>query len=483
MFKQFFKDSAVYGLSSILSRGISVILLPIYTRVFSPADYGNIEILTVTAALVNLTVALEISQGVARHYSDAETKRDKIAYASTALWFTVFMYSVFVVITFLLSKPLSKWILETSYHQNILRIWALSSLTNGIFYILQNQLRWQLQSKHYSITSIVYTLASAGMTVFLILVLDYGVIGVFYGLIAGGITGSLLALIFAKGSYKLIFDWHKCKEMLSFAAPLVPSSIAVFVSLYIDRIAIKELMTFDDLGLYGIGFRFASVVGILLIGFQSALTPLIYSNYQKPNTPDELSRIFSYFLALTLPFILGLAVFSNEILIIFTTPEYYSASQVIPLLAVAILLSNMYIFAPGLSIAKKTKLIATINIISAVVNTVLNFTLIPFLGISGAALATLISHLLAFSLYMIISQRFYFVPHKWKKIIISTIIVVIFFLICSGLEYVIKLSLYVTIISKAFLVVCGISLLIWLLIGAQEIRSLIKRVFLQVSPS
>ena len=79
MLKQFFKDSFIYGLSNVITRGIALILLPLYTQVFSPADYGVIEILSIVATIVNLIVALEISQAVALYYADADTESDKIA--------------------------------------------------------------------------------------------------------------------------------------------------------------------------------------------------------------------------------------------------------------------------------------------------------------------------------------------------------------------------------------------------------------------
>jgi O-antigen/teichoic acid export membrane protein len=98
----------------------------------------------------------------------------------------------------------------------------------------------------------------------------------------------------------------------------------------------------------------------------------------------------------------------------------------------------MYIFAPGLSIAKKMTLFATINIVGGLLNTTLNFTLIPFLGIFGAGWANLISSGIVFMLYMIFSQRYYFVPHAWKQLGLATLLsiggVVIIFILLRLVE-------------------------------------------------
>jgi peptidoglycan biosynthesis protein MviN/MurJ (putative lipid II flippase) len=165
---------------------------------------------------------------------------------------------------------------------------------------------------------------------------------------------------------------------------------------------------------------------------------------------------------------------------VFTTPDYYPASQVIPFLALAIALSSMYIFAPGLGIAKKTKHIAVISIITALVNTALNFTFIPFLGNRGAAFATLISSLLAFSAYMIMSQKLYYVPHKWADIIMATVVAMIFALLGLGFGELMPLSFIGAIIGKVFLVSCSTLLIAYFLIGAQEMKTLTRKLALQV---
>jgi O-antigen/teichoic acid export membrane protein len=481
MLKQFFKDSFIYGLSNVITRGIALILLPLYTQVFSPADYGVIEILSIVATVVNLIVALEISQAVALYYADADTESDKVAYVSTALWFSMAMYGLFVLAALWFSEPLSLWILESDSSQFIFQIAVLSMWSTGIFYFLQSQLRWQLLPKHYAVSSILFTLVSAGTTVVLVLVSGSGVIGVFYGLLVGGIIGGAMAWYFARRSYKLIFNWRKCKQLLSFSIPLVPSGMAVFVSLYIDRFAIKELMTLSDVGLYGVGYRIASVVWLLLFGFESALTILIFHNYRKATTPNELAKIFRYFLALILPIIVGLAMFSLDVLRIITTPDYYPAWQVIPLLAIAILLSNMIVFAPGLELARKTPYIAAISIATALLNAALNFALIPLLGISGAALATLTSAAVSFSLYMILSQKLYFVPHEWGRITVSVVVALFVGLVGILLGAGTELPLIVTTPIRIVLIVVGVLLIAWLLVGAQEVRSLIKSLTQKIS--
>jgi len=226
---------------------------------------------------------------------------------------------------------------------------------------------------------------------------------------------------FTRDLYRFTFDRHKLAEMLRFSLPLVPSSVGVFVTLYIDRVAIKELMTVADVGVFGIGYRVASVVSLLVIGVQLAVTPLIFSRYRDPEAPAALAQIFRAFVGMSLIVAVAMSIFALEILTVVTTPEFYAGAVVVPLLAPALLLSAMYVFAPGLGIAKRSGIQALIMIAGAVLNTVLNFLFIPVWGIVGAAAATLASAGAVLAVYMIVSQRLYHVPHAWGAMAVAAV--------------------------------------------------------------
>jgi len=213
-----------------------------------------------------------------------------------------------------------------------------------------------------------------------------------------------------------VFSVQKLREMLSFSLPLVPSSIAVYLALYVDRIAINELMTLGDVGIYGVGARIASVVALLMMGFQGALTPLVLQNYSNPSTPVELARIFRYFCAFALPFVLLLGLFSHELVWLFATPDYYGAREVIPILGLSTLIAGMYVFAPGLFIRRKTWVFAMINTLAALANLGLNVVLIPLAGIVGASFSTLTTAIVGFASFLALSQSLYPVPHDWVRI-------------------------------------------------------------------
>lgn len=417
MLKAFLKDSAIYAVPAFISRGLSLFLVPLYTRVLSPADYGSLDLLTVFAGIINLTIALEVSQGVARFYAAEQDQVRKMLYASSSFWFTLGCYTVFAVLMLLNTKTLSALImgqqgLETAFKIGIVYIWI-----NGLFYLIQNQFRWELRSKNYAVISLLMSFVTAGVSVWLAYCLRWGLEGLLTGMVAGSLVGTGLGLWRLRNSFRFRFDGVRLYEMLSFSTPLVFSGVAVWISLYIDRIMINHFLSIDEVGLYGIGYRMASIAGLLMIGFQGALTPLVYTHYQEADTPRQLSRIFRLFLVFALFVFLGLSLFTSDILRLLTTESFYGSAVVVVYLVPAKLLASMYIFAPGIGIAKKTHLLIWINCAGALLNVALNFLLIPRLGIIGAGLATMLGYLAVFALYMTISQRLYHVPHHWRPIL------------------------------------------------------------------
>jgi O-antigen/teichoic acid export membrane protein len=465
------RDSAIYGLSSVLARGISLLLLPFYTRVLTPSDYGLVDLATVFASLVNLTVALEVSQGLARHVPEARSERDKTSYASTALWFTVAAYTAFALVAFALPGPFARLVFDSERHAAILRLAVVQVWANGIFYLVHGQLRWELRPVQHTVVNIVFTVVAIAATVALVLAYQMGAAGVIIGQTIGYLAGTALALVYARARFRIVFDWDRCREMLRYSVPLVPSSIAVFVAGYIDRIAIKELLTLHDVGIYGVSYRLSVPMLLVLSGFQSAMTPLIITHYREADAPRAVARMFSSFLILALTAWAGLALFGREVLAVFTTPNYYAANMLIPLLAPALILSGMYIFAPGLAIAKHTKTMGAIGIANAVVNTALNFSLIPILGIAGAALATCISAAMAFGAFMILSQRRYPVPHDWTAIglavAVTAAVVIINAMWLDGYALSIALAL-----TKGLLLAAALSVSALLLIGPSGLQSM-----------
>lgn len=463
MLKAVLRDSLIYGLASVISKGLAVFLLPLYTRVLSPSDYGAYELLITLGVLANLVIALEISQGLARYWGDAQESVTRVRLASTSLWFTVLMYGFFLAGGLLAAQQLNALILGDVRYLDAFRLGIAFIAMNGIYYLLLNQFRWELRSKAYALASAVYGLFTLLFALIFCVWLNHGLVGVMQAQLLAALFAGLLCLWLLRHTFAWVFDLHQLRAMLRFSAPLVPAGLAIFISLYINRFALNHFGNLEDVGHFGIGSRIASLAALLMLGIQAALTPLIYQHYRDPQTPGQIARLFSWFMAVALAGCLFLALFARELLMLFAPPEFMAGAALVGVLAPSLLLSQMYIFAPGIAIAKKTHWQLWVTLLSAAASVAGNWLLVPLWGIWGAALATLLASLLFFLCWLTLSQRLYRIPYAWRALLLASLS----FVVCAGMGVQLEamgLALYVTLLLKGLLmcvllglvVVCGL---------------------------
>jgi O-antigen/teichoic acid export membrane protein len=417
MLKQLLRDSVFYILPRVVAGAVGIILVPLYSRFLPPAEYGVVDLLSLFSSFISVTVALEIAQGVAIYFAEAQTDEEKSLLASTAFWFSLTAYSLFLVVALIFSAPLSAWLIGSTGTETIFRLGSVSIWLHSIYYLAGVFLRWQLRPRQYALVQVIYTLIYAGSSILLVAVLRTGVIGVVVGQIVGALVGAVLVLRFNRGLYRRVFDRVRLAAMLRFSIPLVPSSLGVIADAYVDRIALRALMTLADIGVYGLGLRIASFINIFMLALQTALSPLVIIRQREPDTPAQLARVFHFFVAAALLVFLGLSLYAPELFALFIAPAYWDAIPLIPWLVPATLLSNMHVFAPGTIIAKRTAIFSAINVGGALLNLALNFALIPLIGIQGPAVATFIAAAAAFLAHLYYNQKYYPVPYQWGRVL------------------------------------------------------------------
>lgn len=421
MLRSFLKDSAYYGIATLLSRGVSFLLVPLYTHILSPSDFGSLDLLLGFANLITLTVALEVSQAAQRFYPDTidEFRRRKLF--STAFYFSAAAYLLFVVLAWPSAPQLASAVMGRPGLISVFRIGLIYVFMNGIYIFLLNQLRCELRSRAYSLASFSSSLITTIASVVLTLIAHQGLMGLVAAMAIGSTAGTVLTLCLVWKRFCIQFDTSLLKRLLRFSLPLVPSSLAVFVNTYVDRLLINLFLSTAEVGVYGFAIRVASLATILMVAFQASLTPLLYARYSEPGTPAQLARLFRWFVVCALIAIVVLAGCSSSLVHWFAPRGFSQAQMVIPLLALSLLMAQMYIFAPGPALQSKTHIFIAVNGGVALLNALLNLLMIPRLGLIGAALATGVASGAGFSAIMVFSQRLYPVPHRWASLAFASV--------------------------------------------------------------
>ncbi|WP_422445180.1 MULTISPECIES: oligosaccharide flippase family protein [unclassified Endozoicomonas] len=452
MLQLFLRDSLIYGLASILSRSLGLLLLPIYTRILEPQDYGVFDLITTAAVFINLVLALEIGQGLARYWNEVASKNQQIILASTAWWFSVFFGLIFLIFSFYYSEKLNKLIFNYESYLSIFKTACIFLYLNCLFYILLNQLRWDMQSKKYAAVSFINAALIFTLGITFSYYRNMGLLGIVTGQAFAALLSILLCLVLLRKSIILRLNFSKLVLMLKFSIPLVPAALATFITLYVNRLALNAYGSLDEIGIYGAASRLASVVAIMAFGVQSALTPLIYVNYKKARAPSDISSIFHVFLAVSLLLTLIMSVYASEILIIMVGHDYSGAVALIPYLTIGLLFSQLYPFFPGITIHKKTIWQLIVSILTATVSFILNYSLVPIYGMLGAAISMLVSYIFFLSFWVFLSQKLYPINIRWKDTFITlfTYLLVIFLSVKLS-EFIV--SYYLLFLIKTLLVI------------------------------
>lgn len=455
MLKKLIKDSLLYTFSSVITKGINFFLIPILTLYLTPRDYGILDMFNIFISLIGVSVGFELNQGLAR-YTSQSSLAEKTKYISSVLIFTIVIYAIFLLVCLMLYDEVNALITGDASTLNIFFLVLIILLPSRLNYILKAQLKWDLRPKAHVLISTAYSLLMSLFIYITVAIYNLGVVGYYYSQIIV-VSLSLIAVVVLNRKYlSLYFSMKEFQKIFSFSFPLVLSSVTLILATYIDRIMIRSHLDLTEVGIYGMAFRFASLCGLILIGVQSSLMPNVYKNYKEESTRESLATFFNVCYVLVLFIILSLTVFSSWILTVMTQPEYYSAAKNIPILAISTIFGGMYVFAAGIGIMKKTKIYFYVGVFSLISNVVLNTLFIPIFGVFGASLATSVTSICCFLIYMYNSQKLYYVQYNWSKIIVASLAVVLFYFIFNYSNYQNQgsIGLFYIITLYALLIIC-----------------------------
>jgi len=431
--KRLFKHSAFYGLANLLNKAFAIVLLPIYTRFLTLSEYGILEILLVTSSFVLLILQLGMGSALFRMiiYKKSSNRKEIV---STSFYFLIFSSILIVAILCLVSKDISLLIFESVEYANILTFVFIFTLFRAIIIIPEAVLRIDEKSHVFTI------LATSNFLIGLILNIIYVVIfkkGIYGIVLANLINSGIFVFIYISFIIKdlgLVFRIKELKEMLSFGLPLVPAAIASLILTMSDRYFLEHYSSFDEVGLYSVGYRLGMLISLFVGAFQMAWPAVMFSIAKEENAKATFSRLLTYFLLFLIFIGMALSIFAREMLITVTTESFVQGYKIVPLIVISYIFYGIYFYtAIGIQIKKKTIYMPIIIGIASLINLFLNYLLIPDYGMMGAAIATTICYALLGITSCLVSLRFYWIDYDYRRILkiitISVCIVILGFYI------------------------------------------------------
>jgi O-antigen/teichoic acid export membrane protein len=417
LLKKLFRESFIYGLSRYVSKFIGVFLLPLYTSVLVPQDYGILDLLGTILVVSSFLIISGTDSALSYYYFRKEHFNDRPIMISSSLWLRIgfsFIASFIIIvlapyISFLLfGKDLSLFVIIT----------ALTLIFSNIYSFLMDLLRFELRPWLYSIYSTGGVLLNILLTIYFVLILRQGVYG---ALLAGSIAYAILFIstcIYVFRKYGIGFSPKWVKDITKYGFPLIGTGIAVWVLGSTDRYFLAHFQGLDTNGIYAVGKKMAEAIGMIAGALQLAWGPFALGIQYDPNAKKIYAKVFQLFSIINIVAVFGISMFAIDILKLLTQPEYYSAMIVVPFLCLSTVLASAYfIVVVGIYITKKLQHTIWITVAAAALNILLNFLLTPTYGAIGASFSIMTANFLIFLLTMLISQKHYRIDFNFGTIL------------------------------------------------------------------
>lgn len=492
-------QTAIYGIPGILGRILGYLLVPLYTRVFLPGEYGTVNVFYSYASFLMVVLTYGMETAFFRFH---QLENDKEKVFSTGMISLLFSSAVFLLLVSVFASPVAKWIDYPEHSEYvtwfgwILALDALSSIPFA-------RLRAQNKPGRFASVKMSGILINIVLNLFFILLCPYifshsgdnifsrfiNLIyrpdwGIEYIFISNLIASSIVLILLLPEIARTKWEIHPglWKKMLLYAFPLLFAGMAGIVNETFDRLLLRYLLPADiasyQVGIYSACYKISILMTIFIQAYRYAAEPFFFAQAREKNALETYARIMDYFIVTVSLIFLGTMVYLDDfILPVLVGKNYWEGRAVIPVLMMANLFLGVYYnLSIWYKLTGKTIWGAWFSAIGAVVTLILNFWWIPLSsdhlihGYYGSAWATFICYAVMMILSYIIGHKYFPIKYNLKKIIgylgLAVLLYVVNLLVQSG-------SPILRFLFHSFLLV--VYLLVVLLIEKPKmVRSLIK---------
>jgi O-antigen/teichoic acid export membrane protein len=399
-------------------------LLPFFSFYLTKSDLGIYDLVVTTVAMLIPFVTLQISNGAYRWLLGL----DKIEYVLTK---KIITSSFIVISTGLFSFVIIFNLASIFYDSRYLLYLIFLVITSSYLPYFQIVLRGFKETKLFAISGLLNAFLLVIFNLTFLLVFDFGISGLFIATIASNII-TIIFILFKGGIIKYLD--HKCfsrkisKEMLTFSIPLVPNVISWWLVNSADKFLILYFLNSEMNGIYAISSRFPTIItlvnSIFLLAWQD------HSIINKDNNDEKVefdSKIFNAFVNFEFSIVFILIAVSELTVRFLVAPEFYESYKYMPLLYIGVAFSAFsgYFGAAFIS-AKKTKVIFTSSVICGIINLLVCFLLVKYIGLYASVLGTFVSYLIMFIIRVNQSKGFYKININIKRLVFFTLLALVF---------------------------------------------------------
>lgn len=410
------------------------VLLPLYTRFMSVADFGIVNSMQTFSGILMVFFTLALERSAYRVYYDYTDPSEKKMFFGTML-IGIFIASVIIGGScFLFSSQIQK-IFESISFYPFFALTILYTFCMAYFNVTQIIALVQHKSIRYFVIAVSAFFVTNLLSIYFVVFKGHGALGMIEGTAIGYGIMLPVCIFILKKEVVFSFRFDIFKNILNFCAPMLPILISAWISNLSDRIFIDHYFTQNEVGLYSLGYKIGSLILFIAGAFQMAYNPIFYELANSENQQEAkitLEKYNNIFIMVVSVMSLSIFLFCKEVIGFLFHERYAEAIVYGKIICVAFMISQCGgIFNSMIYQHKKTDRYMYIVIFCALVNLGLNYLLIPRFGPLMAPVTTLINSLLIFSLSFWVARKCYFIPLNWTVFFM----LLSCFAVIEGLDY------------------------------------------------
>lgn len=433
LYKNLFKQTAIYGLATVIPRMFSFFLVPLYTELLPKEEYGRVNVIFAYLIFFNVILAYGMETSFFRFYNSEEDKKKVVETSMVSIFWTTLL---FLAIALLFRVSVSKFLeIDVQYITYIIWILALDALVIIPF----SKLRANQRPLFYAIIKVGNVVVNLALNLFFLIYLpklaqanpDSFVSSIYFEnfqvgyIFVSNIIASFLTLVVLLPNYfhvKWRFDLSLWRRMTKYGFPIMIAGIAFAINDQFDKILLQHLLPPEtaeaQVGIYSACYK----LGLFMVLFRTAYTlgiePFFFSHASNENAKQTYATITKYFVILGSLMTLGVIVFADVLkLIMIRDSSYWSAMGVVPLIILANFFLGIYTnLSVWYKLTNQTHIGAYISIIGAIITLALNYFLIPTMSYYGSAIATIAAYGSMMLISYTLGNKYYPIPYDMKKI-------------------------------------------------------------------
>jgi len=434
LYKNLFKQTAVYGLATVIPRMFSFILLPLYTYYLHTAsDYGVMTVVFSYLVFMNVILSYGMETSFFRFYHSKNDKQKIIQTSTISIFWTSI---VFLTFAFFFRNTIAE-LIGVQARYITYTIWIL--VLDALVVIPFSKLRVLEKSKQYAVIKILNTAVNLGLNIFFLVVLpilvtnnDNSIFNYIYVenfqigyVFISNLIASLLTFLYFIPNYisiKWSFDFVLWKQMMRYSLPVLFAGIAFAINEHFDKILLENILDKSiaqhQVGVYAACYKLGLFMVLFSTAFRLGIEPFFFSYAQNKNAPKTYATITKYFIIFGSLILLCVVVFSDVLKIVMIKNEvYWEGMKVVPFIVLANFFLGIYgNISVWYKLTDKTKIGAYISFVGAFLTLLLNFMLIPKYSYMGSAIATLIAYGTMMLISYFLGKKHYYIPYNTKAI-------------------------------------------------------------------